>query len=134
MIRVADAIESALDQVDPRHEHLLQSVIDDHLPDILLERAQDRLADRMPAAYRRWIIAKALAARIVYREGIEAVEAVEAESIFSLAVEFLHREHEREQLAQAVEGAAIDCAADIADLLRNTSILASIRGRKSEQS
>ncbi|MCH2141697.1 MAG: NAD-glutamate dehydrogenase [Phycisphaerales bacterium] len=134
MIRVADAIESALDQADPRHEYLLQSVIHDHLPDSLLERAQDRLADRMPDAYRRWIIAKALAARIVYREGIEAVEAVEAESIFSLAVEFLHREHEREQLAQAAEGAAIDCADDIADLLRNTSILASIRGRKSEQS
>ena len=109
-------------------------MIADHLPHSLLERAKDRLADRMPEAYRRWIIAKSLAARIVYREGIEAVEAVEAESMLGLAVEFLHREQEREQLAETVAKAPIDSAADIAELLRNTSILASIRGRKSEQS
>ena len=131
--RVADAIEESLEQIDSRHQPLLDSVTRDHMPKILLERAEDRLIQRVPEAYRRWLIAKSLAARIVYREGIEAVEAVEAESIFSLAIEFLHRESQREQLAQAVDHADIEHAHDIAELLRTTSILASIRGRKSEQ-
>ena len=133
VIRVADAIEAALDQVDNRHLPLLQSVTRDHMPRILLERATDRLTKRVPEAYRRWLIAKSLAARIVYREGIEAVEAVEAESIFALAIEFLHREQQREELAESVDGSSIEHADEIAKLLRTTSILATIRGRKSEQ-
>jgi glutamate dehydrogenase len=86
----------------------------------------------VPAAYRRWLIAKSLAARIVYREGIEAVEAVEVDSIGSLAADFLHREAEREQLAGEVEDSPLTHAAEIAALLRASSILSTVENGETE--
>jgi glutamate dehydrogenase len=96
------------------------------LPEILLATAGDRLQERMPPAYRRWLIAKSLAARIVYREGLESVEAVESDSIPVLAVEFLRREQQREHLAAEVDSSVMEHAGDIAALLRTTSILSTI--------
>ena len=113
---------------------LVGTVTSDHLPEVLMQKAGDRLSERMPLAYRRWLIAKSLAARIVYREGIEAVEALETESIATLAVEYLHREIERECLAAEVDASLIDHAADIAMLLRTTSILSTIHPSESDDS
>ena len=127
VIRTADAIEASLDELTPGDLALMETIIADHLPEALLEAAGDRLETRMPPAYRRWLIAKSLAARIVYREGLESVEAVESDSIASLAVEFLKRELQREELAGEVDASVIDHAADIAALLRTTSILSTIR-------
>ncbi len=125
-IRTADAIEGSLDRLSDDDLATMETMIADHLPEILLAAAGDRLQKQMPPAYRRWLIAKSLAARIVYREGLEAVEAVESDSIPALAVEFLRREQQREHLADEVDASAMDHAADIASLLRTTSILSTI--------
>jgi len=125
-IRTADAIEGSLDGLSENDLAIMETTIADHLPEILLATAGDRLEERMPPAYRRWLIAKSLAARIVYREGLEAVEAVESDSIPALAVEFLRREQQRNHLADEVDASAVDHAADIASLLRTTPILSTI--------
>jgi len=132
VIRTADAIEGSLDALSEADQTTVESVITDHLPEILLTTAGDRMKKRMPPAYRRWLIAKSLAARIVYREGLESVEAVQTDSIPELAVEFLRREHQRAQLAAEVEDSTMDHAADIAALLRTTSILSTIPCNESE--
>lgn len=134
VIRTADAIEGTLDSLKEAQIELLSSVYLDHLPGVLLETAGKRLHSHVPLAYRRWLIAKSLAARIVYREGIEAVEAVEPESLGGLAVEFLRREQEREQLAREVDESQANHASAIATLLRTTSILSTIHSSESEDS
>jgi glutamate dehydrogenase len=110
----------------------MTTVLQDHLPAVLLETAGRRIHERMPIAYRRWLIAKSLAARIVYREGIEAVEDVEVESIGPLAAEFLHREAKREDLADEVESSTIKHAAQIADVLRTSSIFSTVKSGEIE--
>ena len=69
MIRTADALEAAMEQLKPDDAKLMRQLVVDHLPAILLETVGDRLWTKMPAAYLKWIMAKSLAARIVYREG-----------------------------------------------------------------
>jgi len=132
VIRTADAIEGSLDTLNEADLAIMESGIAGHLPEILLATAGDRMEERMPPAYRRWLIAKSIAARIVYREGLESVEAVECDSIPELAVEFLRREQQREQLAAEVDASVMDHAADIATLLRTTSILSTIPCNESE--
>ncbi|MDP7028826.1 MAG: NAD-glutamate dehydrogenase [Phycisphaerales bacterium] len=132
VIRTADAIESSIERLGNGQLEVMATVLRDHLPEILCTTACDRLTDRLPTAYRRWLIAKSLAARIVYREGIEAVEAVEAESIGPLAAEFLQREIERERLAGEVDGSRMADAAEIANLLRTTSILSTIQSTEAD--
>ncbi|MCP4759151.1 MAG: hypothetical protein GY894_09960 [Planctomycetes bacterium] len=134
VIRTADALEETLESLGTDELGAIGTVTSDHLPEVLMQKAGDRLSERMPLAYRRWLIAKSLAARIVYREGIEAVEALETESIATLAVEYLHREIERECLAAEVDASLIDHAADIAMLLRTTSILSTIHPSESDDS
>jgi glutamate dehydrogenase len=133
VIRTADAIEASIDGLIPTDLSLMESVISDHLPNALLQAAGNRVETRMPPAYRRWLIAKSLAARIVYREGLESVEAVESDSIATLALEFLKRELQREQLAGEADSSVMDHAADIAALLRTTSILSTIQCSDSEE-
>ena len=132
VIRTADAIEAAVEHLNDRDLEIMGRVTQDHLPEVLLDLAGDRLSERVPKAYRRWLIAKSLAARIVYREGIEAVEAVESDSIATLAVEFLRREAERERLAGEVDTSRMDHAAEVAHLLRTTSILSTIQSTEAE--
>jgi glutamate dehydrogenase len=134
VIRTADAIEASLEDLSEAQIEVMTTVLQDHLPAVLLKTAGRRIHEQMPIAYRRWLIAKSLAARIVYREGIEAVEGVEVESIGPLAAEFLHREAEREHLAGEVESSTIKHAAQIADVLRTSSIFSTVKSGEIELS
>ena len=79
MIRTADAIEAELEEMSREHDDLVRQLVIDHLPPVLVEIAGDRLWQQTPAAYLRWIMAKSLAARIVYREGVEYLAAMAPE-------------------------------------------------------
>ena len=123
VIRTADALEAAMADMTTADRSMLEPVITDHLPPILLKVARDRIAQRLPEPYRNWLVAKALAARIVYREGMEAVEAIDANSVASLAIGFLKREQRRDELADAVAATDLDNRDEIARLLRRSAIL-----------
>lgn len=127
VIRTADALEAAMGTMSTTDRTALDSIIRDHMPAVLLEVAGDRIEGLLPESYQRWLVAKALAARIVYREGMEAVEAIDVSSVAALAVGFLHRERRRNELADAVESTALSDAAEIADLLRRTAIIPTMR-------
>jgi glutamate dehydrogenase len=127
VIRTADALEAAIPNLTSTDHSTLDTIVRDHMPAVLLERVGDRIDERLPQSYRRWLVAKALAARIVYREGMEAVEAIDVDSVAALAVGFLHRERRRNDLADAVEGTSLADAREIADLLRRTAIIPTMR-------
>ena len=122
MIRTADAIESAIDDLGPADWDRLTQVVIDHLPPILVHTAGDRLLNETPRPYLRWIMAKSLAARMVYREGCASLEAVSEDVIAPLALRYLQLEEERRQLADEVESSDIDHRGRVGSLLRNTGI------------
>ncbi|MCH2135522.1 MAG: NAD-glutamate dehydrogenase [Phycisphaerales bacterium] len=132
VIRTADALESAMGNMTSKDRSTLEPVIQEHLPPVLLEVAGDRLTSGLPETYRNWLVAKALAAKIVYREGMEAVEAIDAGSVAALAIGFLHRERRRNELADAVASSSLEHRDEIVELLRRTAILPTMQPSEGE--
>jgi len=103
MIRTADAIEEAID--------------------VLEQEDQERLWQKTPRPYLKWIMAKSLSARIVYREGFEYLDAMPMAAIARLAIQYLRLELERDQLADQVEASDLPDRERIASVLRKSGIL-----------
>ena len=126
MIRTADAIEHRIEQLEPGDWDRMSRIVEDHLPSILVETAGDRLMKDTPRPYLRWIMAKSLAARMVYREGYATLDAMPDDVIASLALEFLRIERDRIELATLVEQSSLDRAETIGEILRKTGILSTM--------
>lgn len=126
MIRTSDAIEASLDQLNDEDRELVRRLVVDHLPPILLEAAGDRVWTRIPQPYLKWIIAKSLAARIVYREGFEYIESMPEEAIAEMAVRYLRMEIERENLIAELMTSNIPARDRIAALLEQSGILSTL--------
>ena len=126
MIRTADAIEAATDMLQQEDSDLVRRLVVDHLPPVLVETAGDRLWTHTPQTYLRWIMAKSLAARIVYREGFESLESMPANAIADLARRYLRLELERTQLIEEVDQSALPNRERIAKLLNDAGILSTM--------
>ncbi len=129
MIRTADAIEQAIDNVlggmagAAEDANLLRQVVLDHLPPVLVEKAGDKLWTKLPRRYVKWIMAKSLAARIVYREGLAYLESMPVAAIAELALRYVRMEQERKRLVDQLTGAAIPEGERIAALLERSGFL-----------
>jgi glutamate dehydrogenase len=126
MMRTADAIEAAIDTLDAEESDLMQYLVFDHLPKVLLETAADRLWTKLPRAYLKWMMAKSLSTRVIYREGFEYLEEMPMSAIASLAVKYLRMELERMRLRDELLKNDGPSAARIADLLDRSGILPTI--------
>ncbi|MEE8155537.1 MAG: NAD-glutamate dehydrogenase domain-containing protein [Phycisphaerales bacterium] len=126
MIRTADAIEAAIDTFQRDDIELVRRLVVDHLPPVLVATAGDRLWTQTPRAYLRWIMAKSLAARIVYREGFESLESMPAAAIAELAARYLRLELERTRLIEEVDRSALPSRQRIAKLLGEAGILSTM--------
>lgn len=126
MIRTADAIEAAIDSPQRDDVELVRQLVVDHLPPVLVETAGDRLWTQTPRTYLRWIMAKSLAARIVYREGFESLESMPAAAIAELAARYLRLELERTRLIEEVDQSALPSRQRIAKLLGEAGILSTM--------
>ena len=65
---------------------------------------------------------KALAARIVYREGTDAVESLPSEHLPAFAIEFLAIDDETRKLARTIEESDLPDRDRVADLLRKAGL------------
>ena len=122
MMRVADAIEIGLDQIEQSAPEAVRRLVTDHIPEVIQALAGDKLWEDLPAAYLRWLKAKALAARIVYREGTDAVESLPAEHLPAFAIEFLAIDDETRKLARTIEESDLPDRDRVADLLRKAGL------------
>jgi len=129
MIRTADAIEGAIDTLEQQDATLMRQLVIDHLPPSLLKAAGDRTWTKTPRPYLKWIMAKTLSARIVYREGFEYLESMPLGAIAEVALKFLREELERKRLADLVASSGVADKARIAQILNQTGILATLTGR-----
>ncbi|TVQ52221.1 MAG: glutamate dehydrogenase [Phycisphaerales bacterium] len=126
MLRTADAIETMLRDADQGEFDLLKQLVFEHLPAVLLEHAGDRLWSHLPKPYLRWMMAKSLSTRMVYREGFEYLESMPLAAIPSLAIKYLHMELERQSLATMVDESNLDQKERIRELLNRSGILSTI--------
>jgi len=115
ILRTKEAIRAALPTLDPAAHALLDSLVQEHLPESLRAH-QDRIP-RLPEAYRDGIIAASLATRLVYREGIDFLAHLPEGQLAPLAVAYLTQEREAARLAEQV------AASDLVDRDRIAALL-----------
>ncbi len=108
MNRVRDAIERVFPTLSEDDQRLADTVVREHLPPVLVEIAGERLS-KLPRAYARAIVYSSLAARMVYREGLDWVAPIPDEEVGRLAVRYLRAQREAEAVAKALrEGGEVD--------------------------
>jgi glutamate dehydrogenase len=126
MIRTSDAIEASIDTLSPEDAQLMQRLVIEHLPKVLLETVGEQLWTKMPRPYLKWIMAKSLAARMVYREGFEYLETMPLAAIAELGVHYLRLELERSQLIEEVSTSSLSNRTRVAELLGEAGILTTL--------
>ena len=126
MIRTADAIESGIEELEKNEPDLVNQLVIDHLPPVLIETAGNRLWNNTPRAYLKWIMAKALAARMVYREGFDYLDTMPMQAIAELAVRYLRLEIERKQLIGEIIGSELPSRDRLARLLSTAGIFSTL--------
>ncbi len=117
MNRASDAIEASITGMSEDDQMLMRTLVIEHLPAVLVETAGERLWQRLPAAYARWIMAKSLAARIVYKEGLDFLEDMPMAAIAETAVRYLRQERETHALKDEVLSSGLPRRERIAALL-----------------
>lgn len=117
ILSAAGAIEARIPSWSAEDRTLARSLVIDHLPPLLVTLAGDRLWRDVPEAYLRWMMAKGLAARIVYREGIDFFQKMPAEAIASIALEYLRQDVQTARLVAEVAASGLKDRERIAELL-----------------
>ena len=126
MIRTSDAIEAEIDRLEAQEPDLMHQLVMDHLPAILTDTAGERLWNRTPRPYLKWIMAKSLAGRIVYREGFEYLESMPMAAIAELALRYLRLDVERRHLVQEVQTSTLPDRARLVEVLSEAGILSTL--------
>jgi glutamate dehydrogenase len=109
MMRAQDAIDAVLDDLSATDRALADGLVLEHLPPVLRTLAGDRVATQLPVAYARSIVSSTLAARMVYREGLDWIAPLPDAALGHLAFRYLRGEREAAALALAIrEGASFD--------------------------
>ena len=129
MSRVSDSLIANWGDMSEEQTRELHRLVIEHLPQTLVDKAGDRLWTEMPAAYLQWMMAKSLAARIVYREGFEYLETMENADLAELALRYLDLEEEREILTEEILKSNLQYKDRVAALLHDAGIFSTM-GRK----
>ena len=132
MSRTSDALINHWDNLTQKQNQDLKLLVLDHLPKILTETAGEDLWDKMPEAYLQWMMAKSLAARIVYREGFEYLETMEDDDLAIIALRYLDLEQQRNNLIGELSKSNLNSREIITSLLRYAGIFSTMGRRNSE--
>jgi len=129
MSRVSDSLIANWDNMTENQQKELQRLVLEHLPQVLVNRVGDALWTEMPDTYLQWMMAKSLAARIVYREGFEYLETMENADLAGLALRYLDLEEERETLTKEILKSDLQYKDRVAALLHDAGIFSTM-GRR----
>ncbi|MBC8309950.1 MAG: NAD-glutamate dehydrogenase [Planctomycetes bacterium] len=126
MSRVSDSLIAHWDSMTDEQQKELQRLVIEHLPEVLVDRVGDLLWTAMPDTYLQWMMAKSLAARIVYREGFEYLETMEDADLSGLALRYLDLEEEREILTEEILKSNLQYKDRVAALLHDAGIFSTM--------
>jgi glutamate dehydrogenase len=129
MSRVSDSLIANWENMEKPQQQELKRLVIEHLPPILIEQVGDSLWTEMPETYLQWMMAKSLAARIVYREGFEYLETMEDADLAGLALRYLDLDEEREILTEAILSSDLQYKDRVAALLHDAGIFSTM-GRR----
>ena len=117
--RVHDSISDALKLMpaDDARRAPLMSLVEEHLPDALLEISRDRIVETVPAPYFDQIIAAALSCKIVYKEGLDYIDSLPDATLASIALSYLESEKQVTRLTELLEASDLAEKDEIAALL-----------------
>lgn len=122
----ANAIQPAVASWASSNRDIFRDVILSHMPRELSKTVGERIFDELPTAYLEWVVAKYVASRIVYREGIDFFASMEPNAVAETALRYLQKEREMRGLIQEVQGSNLEHAARIAALLERAGIRAAL--------
>lgn len=109
IMRVHDATDAALEHMDDeKRKTLILSQLEEHLPKRLKEAGMDRCWDQVPLAYLKQVVCAATASKIVYREGLDYIQALPDESLAPIAFKYLQQEEKVFGLIEKVQGSGMD--------------------------
>ena len=132
MSRTSDSLINYWNNLTKKQVEDLKTLVLDHLPKILTETAGKDLWGKMPDAYLQWMMAKSLAARIVYREGFEYLETMEDDDLAIIALRYLDLEQQRTALISELSKSNLNSREIITSLLRYSGIFSTM-GRKNSE-
>ena len=116
ILRVADALASLLDA--HARDHQLWPVVGAQLPPALASSEHAaKLPERLPWEYQKSTIAKSLASRLVYREGLSFVETMPEARLPVFALAYLQEEQRVGRLAAQVAGSGHAFSSEVEALL-----------------
>eukprot|EP00903_Cladosiphon_okamuranus_P014976 g13861.t1 len=133
---VTDAVLKILDDAsagEEQEEHLrlLLPLFREHLPEKLVDTAFDRVPTTLPPQYLRNAMASCLACRVVYKEGINFIDAQPRDRLGELAFSYIKEEEAVKDLAGVVESSddrpmSAEDKKKVASILRSAGVRASL--------
>ena len=127
--RVHDSISDALKGMpaDDERRAPLMTLVEEHLPDALLEISRDRIVEAVPAPYFDQIIAAALSCKIVYREGLDYIDSLPDATLAQIAMSYLESEKEVSRLTAVISSSDLAEKDAIVELLSRGGTRAGIK-------
>ncbi len=122
----ADAIKPAVGSWRREHGDLFREVVLRHLPCELHRACGERIFTDLPMPYLEWMVAKSVASRLVYREGIDFLASMDSDAIASIALRYLQKSREVRSLVDQVRSSGLAGAAEIAALLERSGTRAAL--------
>jgi len=116
ILRVADALATLMDSY--AKERPLWPHVSAQLPPALAASEHaEKLPERLPLEYQKSTVAKSLASRLVYREGLAFVEGMPESRLPIFALSYLEEEQTVKSLADTVAASGLDYAPEVEALL-----------------
>ncbi|NOG53791.1 MAG: hypothetical protein HND57_05600 [Planctomycetes bacterium] len=116
--RLNDALARDYDRLADAFPDMIGELIQAHIPPSLRLKAGYRVWTDLPDSYAREIVCSTLAARIVYREGLDYLRETPNEYLTDLVLSYLAQEFANLKYVTQVEGSGLPDAAAIAQILR----------------
>ncbi|MSR69527.1 MAG: hypothetical protein EXS17_04195 [Phycisphaerales bacterium] len=122
----ADAINPAVASWASNDRELFREVILQHMPSELVATVGERIFTELPVPYLEWVVAKGVASRIVYREGIDFFASMESTAVAEIALRYLQKERETRALIREVHAGNLAHGGRIAALLERAGTRAAL--------
>jgi len=122
----ADAIKASMEDWDAADQEMATLMVREHIPQVLLDTLGDRIMTALPRPYLEWMVAKSVASRIVYREGIDFFASMETNAIGEVAQRYLTADRSLRSLVSEVRSSGIPHAERIASLLERAGARAAL--------
>ncbi|MCB0166823.1 MAG: NAD-glutamate dehydrogenase [Anaerolineae bacterium] len=127
IIRATDILSDRIPALRETDNELTRSIVEQHIPPILLKTAGHRLFTDIPETYLTIATASLLASKIVYREGIDYLEAMPPHSLAELAIRYVRQEQDTGRLIAQVRQSNLPDRERIAQLLEYGGTNAALR-------